>query len=376
MGAITIIGSGSYAPGEPVTNDDLGRVMETSDEWIRPRTGIAQRHYAADGEGVSDLGLRAAQRAVKDAGIELEEIDYIIFATMTPEHIFPGSGGLLGAKLGIPRVPALDIRQQCAAFPFALQVAHGLVETGAASTILLVGADAHAGFMPWEDWDVLRGDAEREVDEEAFARGTRHRGLAVLFGDGAGAFVLRASEGEGRGYLGGEVHTDGRLFDRIYIPMGFKNQPYSSEEILERDEHIPRMQGQDLMKTAVLELSKVVRSLIKKHGLSLDEIDCFIAHQANDRINAAVGRALKLPAEKVPSNIARYANTSAGTIPILTDELRREGRLKEGDPGLLLRPRLGPQLGRHADAPLSDMGKIHSSKIPEIESGSPPSEGP
>lgn len=327
---ITIIGTGHHVPGPPVTNDDLARVMETSDEWIRPRTGIAQRHFVSEGEGVSDLALIAARKAVKDAGIELEDIDFIIFATMTPEYIFPGSGGLLGAKLGIPRVPALDIRQQCAAMPFALQVANGLVETGAASTILLIGAEAHAGFMPWEDWDVLYGESDREVTEEAMDRGTRHRGLAVLFGDGAAAMVLRKAEGD-RGFIGAELHSDGRMFDRIYIPSGgFRSRPYFTPEMFEREEHIPRMQGRDLFKTAVTELSRVVRSVCKKHDVSLDDVDWFLAHQANDRINNAVRQALKLPEEKVPSNIARFGNTSGATIGILLDELRREGKVKEG----------------------------------------------
>lgn len=327
---ITIIGTGHHVPGEPVPNDALAKVMDTNDEWIRPRTGIAQRYFVSEGEGVSDLSVVAAQRALKDADIEAEEIDFIIFATMTPEFIFPGSGGLLGAKLGIPRVPALDIRQQCAAMPYGLQVANGLIETGAASTILLIGADAHAGFMPWEDWDVLRGESDREVSEEAMARGTRHRGLAVLFGDGAAAMVLRKAEAP-RGFIGAELHTDGRMFDRIYIPSGgFRSRPYFTPEMFEREEHIPRMQGRDLFKTAVTELARCVRSLCAKHDVALDDVDWFVAHQANDRINNAVRQQLKLPVEKVPSNIANYGNTSAATIGILLDEMRRDGRVKEG----------------------------------------------
>lgn len=328
--AITIIGTGHHVPGVPITNDALSRVMDTSDEWIRPRTGIGQRHFVEEGEGVSDLAVKACHRALTNAGITPEDVDFIVFATMTPEYVFPGSGGLLGAKLGIPRIPALDIRQQCAAMPFGMQVAHGLVETGAAKTVLLVGADAHAGFMPWEDWDVLLGESDREVTREAYDRGTRHRGLAVLFGDGAAAMVLR-DEGPDRGFLGAELHTDGRMFDRIYIPSGgFRSRPYFTPEMYEREEHIPRMQGRDLFKVAVTELSRTVRSLCEKCSVSLDEIDWFIAHQANDRINNAVRAALKLPEEKVPSNIERFGNTSAATIGILTDELRQDARMKEG----------------------------------------------
>ncbi|MEM9068143.1 MAG: beta-ketoacyl-ACP synthase III [Myxococcota bacterium] len=327
---ITIIGTGHHVPGEPVSNDALGKVMETSDEWIHPRTGIRQRHFVSEGEGVSDLAVIAARKAIEDAGIEADEVDFIIFATMTPEFIFPGSGGLLGAKLGIPRVPALDIRQQCAAMPYGLQVANGLIETGAAKTILLIGADAHAGFMPWEDWDVLRGESDRKVSEEAFARGNRHRGLAVLFGDGAAAMVVRHVDPP-RGFLGAELHTDGRLFDRIYIPSGgFRSRPYFTPEMFEREEHIPKMQGRDLFKVAVTELARCVKSLTSTVGVTLDDVDWFIAHQANDRINAAVRGALGVPEEKVPSNIATYGNTSAATIGILLDELRRDGRVQEG----------------------------------------------
>jgi len=327
---ITIVGTGHHVPGQPVTNDQLSRVMDTSDAWIRPRTGIGQRHFVTEGEGVSDLGLVASRRALKDAGLEPEDVDFIVFATMTPEFIFPGSGGLLGAKLGIPRVPALDIRQQCAAVPYALQVANGLIETGAAKTILFVGADAHAGFMPWDDWDVLYGEVDRPVTEEAMARGNRHRGLAVLFGDGAAAMVLQKAP-EGRGFLGAELHSDGRLYDRIFIPSGgFRSRPYFTPEMFHREEHIPRMQGQDLMKTAVTELSRTVRSVCETHGVTLDDIDWFLAHQANDRINGAVRQALGVPEAKVPSNIERFGNTSAATIGILLDELRRDGKVREG----------------------------------------------
>ncbi|MEM6955197.1 MAG: beta-ketoacyl-ACP synthase III [Myxococcota bacterium] len=328
---ITIIGTGHHVPGEPVSNDALSAVMDTSDAWIRPRTGIAQRHFVEEGEGVSDLGTHAARRALEDAGLSPDDVDFIILATMTPEYVFPGSGGLLGAKLGIPRVPALDIRQQCAAMPYALQVANGLVVSGAAKTVLIVGADAHAGFMPWEDWDVLTGESDRAVSPEAYERGTRHRGLAVLFGDGAAAMVVRAADKEGRGFIGAELHTDGRLFDRIYIPSGgFRSRPYFTPEMHRREEHIPRMQGRDLFKVAVTELSRCVKSVCETHGVSLDAIDWFIAHQANDRINGAVRKALGVSPDRVPSNIARFGNTSAATIGILLDELRRDGRVQEG----------------------------------------------
>jgi 3-oxoacyl-[acyl-carrier-protein] synthase-3 len=251
---------------------------------------------------------------------------------MTPDYFFPGAGPLLGAKLGISGVPALDIRQQCAAIPYALQLANGLVQSEAAKTILLVGADVHAGFMPWSDWDVVRSQSDREVSSDAFERATKHRGLAVIFGDGAAAMVLRQSPHADGGFLGAELHSDGDSYEHLFVQgVGFRNIPYVTPEALLADDHIPRMRGQALLKKAVKTLSATVNSICETYGVSKDDVDCFIAHQANDRINRAVRRALKIPPEKIPSNIARYGNTSAATIGILTDELRREEAIAEGD---------------------------------------------
>lgn len=332
MSGVTIVGTGRHLPGEPVTNDALARVMDTSDDWIQTRTGIRQRHFARDGQGPSDLAVDAAKLALEDAGIKASEIDYIIFATMTPDHFFPGSGPLLGAKLGISGVPALDIRQQCAAMPYAFQLANGLVQSGAAKTILVVGAEVHAGFMPWTDWDLVRSEAVGEVTPEAYDRANRHRGLAVVFGDGAAAMVLRQSDAPDGGFIDAELHSDGNAFDHLYVPgVGFRAIPYVTPEALAAEAHIPQMRGPSLLKKAVQTLSRTVRSLCVTHGIEQDAIDCFIAHQANDRINQAVRQALRIPPEKIPSNIARYGNTSAATIGILTDELRRDGKIGKGD---------------------------------------------
>jgi 3-oxoacyl-[acyl-carrier-protein] synthase III len=331
MPGLTIIGTGRYVPGDPVSNEALSRVMDTNDAWIRQRTGIAQRHFAPDGVGASDLAVEASRRAIASAGLEPADIDYIVFATMTPDFPFPGPGGLLGAKLGIPGVPALDIRQQCCAMPFAFQVADGLVATGAATTVLVVGAEAHAGFMPWDDWDVVEGRATREIDPVVRDRATRHRGLAILFGDGAGALVLRKHADPARGLLGVLTRSDGRAVKQIYIEAGgFTRRPHLAPWMVEQELHIPRMEGKDLFKNAVTKLPEVVRTLCARHGVALDDVDWFLAHQANDRINAAVRDALGVPVAKVPSNIARYGNTSGATIPILVDELSREGRLRAG----------------------------------------------
>lgn len=332
MSGVTIIGTGHYVPGDPVPNEALARVMDTSDEWIRARTGIEQRYFAEDGQGPSDLAVPACKDAMKDAGIEPSEIDYIIFATMTPDHFFPGSGPLLGAKLGLIGVPALDIRQQCAAMPYALHLANALVQSGAAKTILLVGAEVHAGFMPWVDWDVVRSRATRQVTPEAYARANKHRGLAVVFGDGAAAMVLRQSSTQNGGFVAAELHSDGSSFDHLFVPgVGFRRIPYVTAESLQADEHVPQMRGPSLLKKAVQALSRTIRSICETERIAQDDIDCFIAHQANDRINRAIRDALKIPEARYPSNIDRYGNTSAATIGILTNELRRAGTIAEGD---------------------------------------------
>lgn len=331
MPGTTILGSGRYVPGEPVPNSALSRVMDTNDAWIRQRAGIEQRYFAPEGTGVSDLAVPACQAAIESAGLTPHDIDYVLFNTMTPDYILPGSGALLGSKLGIPSVPALDLRQQCAAVPFSLQVADGLLATGAAKNILLVGAEAHAGFMPWRDWSLLEPGATHAAETDDFGLATEHRGLSILFGDGAGALVLGKSRVDGHGLLGTKVHSDGRHHDALRVEAGgFRRRPFLSTQMIEEHEHIPRMNGRDLFKCAVQRLPQVVREVCAPHVSSLDEVDWFVAHQANDRINQAVKEALELPDHKVPSNIARYGNTSSATIPILMDELLRSEQVRRG----------------------------------------------
>jgi 3-oxoacyl-[acyl-carrier-protein] synthase-3 len=280
--------------------------------------------------GASDLAVEACKAALANAGRRVEDVDYILFNTMTPDHMFPGSGPLLGAKLGCPGVPALDLRAQCAAMIFSFQMANGLLESGAAKTILIVGAEAHAGFMPWRDWDVLEAAGAPPPSAEDFERATKHRGLAIIFGDGAGALVVERSDEAGAGVLAVDVHSDGRYTDELILSPGFTCRPYLSQESLDSDDIIPKMNGREVFKHAVSKLPQSVRAVCKKAGVSFDEVDWFIAHQANDRINNLVRDRLKLPAAKVPSNIAKYGNTSGATIPILVDEMRADGRLKSG----------------------------------------------
>jgi len=328
MSGITIVGSGRYLPGQPYSNDDLARVMDTSDEWIRQRTGIEQRHFCPEGQGVSDLALPAARLALEAAGRTAADVDYIIFNTMTPDHILPGSGPLLGAMLGCPGTPALDIRTQCAAMIYSFQLADALLRTDPIKTILIVGAEAHAGFMPWRDWSVLEGSST--ADAADYARATLHRGFAVIFGDGAGALVVERSDIPGVGLLALDLHSDGRYSDDLRIPAGFRRRPYATAEVLEDAQFMPRMNGKEVFRHAVSKLPQTVRAACERAGVTLEEVDWFIAHQANDRINRVVRERLGVPAEKVPSNIANYGNTSAATIPILVDEMRRDGRLQAG----------------------------------------------
>jgi 3-oxoacyl-[acyl-carrier-protein] synthase III len=325
-----IIGTGRYLPGRPYTNQDLSRVMDTSDEWIRQRTGISQRHFAPDGVGAADLALPAAQQALAAAERRPEDVDYILFNTMTPDYVFPGSATLLGEKLGCAGAPALDLRTQCAAMIYSLQVASALISSGSARNVLIVGAEAHAGFMPWLDWDVLEGTVDRRPTPEAWARATRHRGWAIIFGDGAGAMLVERTEEPGRGVLSVDLHSDGRFADQLYLPIGFKKRPFVSSDELERDANLPIMAGRDVFKHAVTKLPASVHAACERAGVKIEDIDWFLAHQANDRINDAVREKLGVPVEKVPSNIARFGNTSAATIPILVDEMRRDGRLVDG----------------------------------------------
>ncbi|MCL2723360.1 MAG: ketoacyl-ACP synthase III [Polyangiaceae bacterium] len=336
MMGFEIIGTGHYVPGKPITNEALSRVMDTSDEWIFQRSGIRQRHFAGEGQGASDLGLEASKRALEAARISPKDVDYIIFTTMTPDYIFPGSGAVLGAKLGIAGVPALDVRQQCAAMIYGLQLIDGLIKAGVAKTILYVGAEAHAGFMPWEDWDIVEGTSNHEVAPSALARANDHRALAVLFGDGAGALVFRATDRDA-GLIASKAHTDGRYAETLYVPGGgFRTRPYWKASHFDEQAHIPRMDGRELFKFAVTKLPQTARALAAETNTPIERIDWFLAHQANARINNYVREQLGVPPEKMPMNIDRFGNTSAGTLPILIDEVTREGKLQKGHLAMML----------------------------------------
>jgi 3-oxoacyl-[acyl-carrier-protein] synthase-3 len=248
---------------------------------------------------------------------------------MTPDHLFPGSGSLLGAKLGCPGIPAPDLRTQCAAMLYAFQMADALLRADAARTILIVGAEAHAGLMPWRDWDILEGKSDRKPTPEAWDRATRHRGWAIIFGDGAGAVVVEKAT-DGAGIIATDLHSDGRYASQLCVPAGFRGRPWTGDASPDAESWLIQMEGREVFKFAVTRLPRSVKAVCDKAKVALTDIDWFIAHQANQRINEAVAEKLKLPVDKFPSNIDRFGNTSAATIPILIDEMRRDGRLREG----------------------------------------------
>jgi 3-oxoacyl-[acyl-carrier-protein] synthase-3 len=330
MGTI-ILGTGMALGEHEVKNDDLSRVCDTSDEWIRERTGISTRYYVADGTATSDLGARAARQAMEDAGVTAAEIDYVVFATMTPDYLFPGAGTLLQLKLGLRQVPTLDIRQQCTGFIYGLQVADALLRAGAAKRLLLVGAEVHSGFMPWKDHGVVFGTSTAVPTAEERAFNTRFRDRTVLFGDGAGAVVLGQTEDPERGLIDVLLHADGHGAERLYVPAGFKWRPYITEAMVREGRHIPEMDGARVFRMAVTKLPEVVLELLARNRLRLDDVSLLLAHQANLRLNEAVQRALGLPDARVYNNIQRYGNTTAATIPIAYHEVRRAGRIHRGD---------------------------------------------
>src|SRR4051812_37489130 len=326
-----ILGTGFVTGERLVKNDDLAKLMDTSDQWIRERSGIEQRYYVEAGTSTSDLALGAARKALDDAGVQAGELDYIVFATMTPDHYFPGCGAILQKKLGVGHIAALDIRQQCTGFIYGLQVSDALLRAGHARTLLLVGAEVHTGFMPWTQWDYLFGRPGPEPTEQEKAWNSRFRDRTVLFGDAAGASVLKAEEGD-RGLIGFKVHSDGENYQSLYVPAGgFSQRPYITDKDFHEGRHIPEMNGKHVFKLAVTRMPEVVREVCAANGLRVQDIDLLIAHQANLRINEMVQRVLELPDEKVFNNIQRYGNTTAATIPIAPDEARKAGRVKDGN---------------------------------------------
>jgi 3-oxoacyl-[acyl-carrier-protein] synthase-3 len=327
-----IRGTGMYVPPNVVDNHRLSRLMETSDEWIRKRTGIVTRHYAGRDQATSDMAVPAAQEALREAGVGKDAIDYVLFATMSPDFYFPGSAPIFQHKFGLSPVPCLDIRQQCSGFLYGLQLADAMIRSGQYRTVLLVGAEVHTCFMPWRSWDVVEGTADRKVPEDEYAWNTRFRDRVVLFGDGAGAFVLSAVGDDASGLEDVMVQADGQYADRMWVRGGGSAfRPYFEPRMFESGDCVPFIEGREVFRMAVTLMPEAVNAILARNGYVTDDLDLLIMHQANLRINEAAQKALGLPDEKVHNNIQRYGNTTSATLPLCFHEARAEGRIAEGD---------------------------------------------
>ncbi len=313
MPRTAIVALGSYVPDRVVTNDELTRCMETSDAWIRERTGIQERHWVPAGVEVenSTLALEATNRALAKAGWKAKDIEAIVYASLSPDHMFPGDGCYLNAKLGIPGVPAIDVRNQCSGFIYGLAVADAWIRIGMYKRVLLVGSEIHSTGL-----DVS----------------TRGRDVAVIFGDGAGAALLEATDEPGRGVLSCHLHADGRFAEDLSCDApGSKYHPRVSAEMIAAGRVYPRMEGQKVFKHAITKMPEVIREALDQNGLSPKDLKVVIPHQANLRISQMVQRGLELRDDQVFNNIQRYGNTTAASIPIALSEAVEERGIRRGD---------------------------------------------
>ncbi len=294
-----IIATGSYLPQKIVTNSDLEKTVETTNEWILERTGITQRHIAAEGEFTSDLAANAAKNALEKSGLKAEEIDLIIVATTTPDLTFPATATTLQAKIGAKNAFAFDLQAVCSGFVFAIATADNFIKSGQAKNALVVGADKLSSIVDWTD-----------------------RNTCVLFGDGAGAVILQATTEENRGIIASSLHSDGTLNDILKTSGGAASNQKTG---------VIEMSGKEVFKHAVEKMVKSVLSTLEKAGLTTKDIDLLIPHQANLRILNAVATRLELPEDKVVLTVQNHANTSAASIPLALDKANRENRIKAGD---------------------------------------------
>lgn len=307
------LGTGFYVPERVVTNEDLTRWMDTSDEWILERTGIRERRWVPEDGGLTGarMALYAARMALEEAGKGPEAIDAIVLATLSPDHSFPGTSAFLQAELGLPGIPALDIRTQCTGFVYGLSIADAWIRTGQYRTVLLVGV---------------------EIQSTGLDVSTRGRDMAVLFGDGAGAALLGAGDQEGRGVLSTHLHADGRHARELWCDAGSSaRHPRISQDDLVSGRIWPRMEGREVFRNAVTRMPEVALESLQANGLTVADVDLLIAHQANARISEGVRRKLGIPPERMHNNIDRYGNTTAASIPIALAEAVRGGRLSAGD---------------------------------------------
>ena len=315
MPSTVFLGIGHFAPDRVVTNDELATQMATSDEWIQQRTGIVERRmvdFKNAPMGASELGTRAAQNALQNAGVSAQEIDFIIFCTLSPDRMFPGDGCLMQAKLDVPAgVPALDVRNQCSGFLYGLAIADAFIRNGTYKKVLLVGAEVHSSGLDFSD---------------------RGRDVAVIFGDAGAAAVLGATEDANRGVLSVELHADGRFADELtcLYPSSAEFPRLTAERLAEGDQ-FPKMNGRNVFKHASVRMPEVVQSVLATHNLNPADLKLLITHQANLRISEMVQQRLGLSPDQVFNNIQKYGNTTAASIPLALSEAVAQGRLEKGD---------------------------------------------
>ncbi|MGH7797259.1 MAG: beta-ketoacyl-ACP synthase III [Candidatus Binatia bacterium] len=305
-----ILGTGSELPSKIVTNHDLEKIVDTSDEWITVRTGIKERRVLEDGKGNADMALQAARRALADARMDAKDLDAIIMGTVTPDYPFPSSACVLEDMLGARNVFSFDVGAACSGFLNALSVADLFISTGKINNALVVGSDALSRLLNWQD-----------------------RGTCILFGDAAGAVVLGATE-NGSGVLSTRLRTDGSYVKTLYVPAGGSLKPATAETV-RRNEHTITMNGKEVFKIAVRSMEEISRQALADAGVEINQVSLVIPHQANRRIIVALAERLGVPLEKVVVNLEKYGNTSAASIPVALDEAKRQGRIKPGDIVLL-----------------------------------------
>ncbi len=305
-------GIGSYAPHKILSNQELAKIVDTSDEWIRSRTGIRERRIAQNGESCSDMGARAARAAMAQANLKPEDIDLLIVATMTPDMLFPSTACIIQSKLGLRHIPCFDVGAACSGFLYTLEIGFLMMKSGAYRNVLIIGAEKLSSILDWQD-----------------------RSTCVLFGDAAGAVVLTSVDRPGVGILGTSLAANGADGKILNMPAGGSNEPATTESVLKR-RHYLKMMGKEVFKVAVRVMEQSALDLLARHDIKPDEVACIIPHQANMRILELMSSRMGLPMEKFPINLDRYGNTSAASIPLALDEAHQDGRIKSGDYVLLI----------------------------------------
>ncbi|CEN45776.1 3-oxoacyl-ACP synthase III family protein [Capnocytophaga canimorsus] len=310
-----IRGLGFYVPKNIVTNDDLSKIIDTSDAWIQERTGIQQRHHIIRGQDTTaSMGVKAAEKAIEHAGIQKEEIDFIIFATLSPDYYFPGSGVLVQKELGLKTVGALDVRNQCSGFIYALSIADQYIKTGMYKNILVIGSESQSPGLDMT---------------------TRGRNVSVIFGDGAGAALVSREDNPQKGILSTHLHSEGAHAEELTMISPGMGKRWVTDIVAQNDpqdtSYFPYMNGQYVFKHAVIRFSEVINEGLQANGLSSSDIDMLIPHQANLRISQFIQQKFGLSDHQVFNNISKYGNTTAASIPIALTEAVQEGKIKDGD---------------------------------------------